>query len=280
MKTIMVYDYTFADLNFRLISDNEIIQNGFAPVFKSNFASPDVTLFLKRGDVPQSTVPVFHSNTVGVDENGAVLIYDLGTEQNGLLIQKEAVPGEYTVIYNNEKYLEGRYLFGLMDLQGILTCFDRVMFHSSFILYKGRAVLFSGKSGIGKSTQANLWRQFAGAEIINGDKAVLYIKDGVPYVSSLPVAGTSGICKNTSVPLGAVVFLAQGKVNTVTVLSRFDAVIAGLKNCIIDIWRSGETDCCLDLLAKIFDKAPAFSFTCLKDESAVDVLKNVLEQKL
>ena len=78
----MTYNYNFADLNIRLIADNEIPQNGYAPVFKADFAEPDITLHLKKGEVPQDVVPVFHTGTVGVAENGGAVIHDLGTKMN------------------------------------------------------------------------------------------------------------------------------------------------------------------------------------------------------
>lgn len=275
----MIYNYSFAELNLRLITDNAITENGFAPVFKSDFANADITLHLNKGEVPGDVAPHYHTDTVGVSPDGAVVIHDLGTKQNGLCIRKTEKDGEYTVIYNDEKYLEGRYIFGLIDLPGLLVDFNRVMLHSSYIIYNGKAVLFCGKSGVGKSTQADLWKKFAGAEIINGDKTALFIKNGKPFVSSLPVAGTSGICKNLIAPLDAVVFLSQGKTNVITPLSRFDAALKTLENCIIDIWKNGETDKVLSLIACIFKSARAFSFACLPDSSAVDILKDKLENE-
>ena len=43
---------------------------------------------------------------------------------------------------------------------------DSFILHSAYIRHRGRAILFSAPSGTGKSTQASLWAQYAGAEII------------------------------------------------------------------------------------------------------------------
>ena len=44
-----------------------------------------------------------------------------------------------------------------------------IQVHSSLIDYRGKGVLFLGPSGIGKTTQAELWNQYRETRIINGD---------------------------------------------------------------------------------------------------------------
>lgn len=58
----------------------------------------------------------------------------------------------------------------------IIQCFythavqrHMIQFHSSLIDYQGRGLMFLGPSGIGKTTQAELWNQYRNALIINGD---------------------------------------------------------------------------------------------------------------
>ena len=60
-------------------------------------------------------------------------------------------------------------------------------------------ILFSGPSGIGKSTQAALWQRYAGAEIVNGDRALVRPDTGT--VSGVFYAGTSGISRNVTASL-------------------------------------------------------------------------------
>lgn len=44
---------------------------------------------------------------------------------------------------------------------------DSFILHSAYIRHRGRAILFSAPSGTGKSTQASLWAQYAGAVFQN-----------------------------------------------------------------------------------------------------------------
>ena len=43
---------------------------------------------------------------------------------------------------------------------------DSFILHSAYIRHRGRAILFSAPSGTGKSTQASLWAQYAGAAFL------------------------------------------------------------------------------------------------------------------
>lgn len=80
---------------------------------------------------------------------------------------------------------------------------DSFILHSAYIRHRGRAILFSAPSGTGKSTQASLWAQYAGAEIINGDRALLQkVQDcwmarglaGLRHVGHLPKCGCAAEC--------------------------------------------------------------------------------------
>lgn len=94
---------------------------------------------------------------------------------------------------------------------------DAMLVHSSAIKYKGKAYLFSASSGIGKSTHTKLWQKAFGEEvnIINDDKPVVRIKNGVCKVYGTPFDGGSGIAINDSAPLQAIVFLERGESNSI-----------------------------------------------------------------
>jgi hypothetical protein len=63
--------------------------------------------------------------------------------------------------------------------------------HASAVELEGRVYLFSGDSGVGKSTHTRLWQQVFGesARIINDDKPALRYLDGVWYAYGTPWCG-------------------------------------------------------------------------------------------
>ena len=84
-------------------------------------------------------------------------------------------------------------LSGLLCIEQLLLHHRALLFHSSVVCHKDRVLLFSGPSGMGKSTQARLWEQCFGAKTLNGDRCVLRLgKEGITGGGS-PWCGSSGI---------------------------------------------------------------------------------------
>ena len=98
-------------------------------------------------------------------------------------------------------------------LEQVCITLQAALLHTSFIKWQGKAILFTAPSGTGKSTQADLWRRIEGAEIINGDRAVLRKEGGIWKAWGLPYAGSSRIFRNESAPVGAIVVLRKNDRN-------------------------------------------------------------------
>ena len=68
----------------------------------------------------------------------------------------------------SELLIAGFYSY--MSLQNAL------LMHASAIFYNDKTVIFTAASGVGKTTQAELWQKYRNAAIINGDK-VFFTKE-------------------------------------------------------------------------------------------------------
>lgn len=169
-----------------------------------------------------------------------------------------------------------RLVFTLINFDDVAAEFGASVFHAAFIEYNGEAILFTAPCGTGKSTQASLWKKYKGAEIINGDKALIYEKDGRCFVSGLPFSGSSNICKNKILPVKAIVRLGQAKENIVNRLKGAKAYKAVFEGCYHSGWNA-EYNRATSLVAEKFALGvPVFSLDCLPDESAVEALENSL----
>lgn len=101
--------------------------------------------------------------------------------------------------------------------------YNAIFLHSSAILYKGKAYLFSADSGVGKSTHTKLWIKKFGAEnvqIINDDKPIIRFIDNDWYVYGSPFDGGTGINKNIRAKLGGIIFLERAEENSIEVLDK------------------------------------------------------------
>ena len=126
--------------------------------------------------------------------------------------------------------MDERYMWSTIGLAESLLFLDSLLMHASYIEVDGEAILFTAPCGTGKSTQAELWRKFAGATVINGDKAGVSCIDGRFFACGVPFCGTSGICENKTLPLKAIVELGQSKQNTVRRLTGISGLQAVLGN--------------------------------------------------
>lgn len=163
------------------------------------------------------------------------------------------------------------------DLFSLLLGHGGLVLHSSYIVYQGRAILFSGPSGMGKSTQAALWSKYRDAEIINGDRALIRRgSDGSFWAHGICYSGTSGICKNVSAPLVALVLLAQGTENTVKTLSGLSAFRALLPRISYRTWDPEEVESATQILSALLSERPVFYLSCRPDVSAVESLEKYL----
>lgn len=97
--------------------------------------------------------------------------------------------------------------------------FSTMLVHSSALIYDGGAYLFSGDSGVGKSTHTKLWLKAFGEKvhIMNDDKPVVRLYDDHTVAYGTPFDGGSGIALNESYPLKAIIFIERGEENSVRV---------------------------------------------------------------
>ena len=90
-----------------------------------------------------------------------------------------------------------------------------LLIHASSVMLDGKAYLFQGKSGTGKSTHAALWtRYLPGAELLNDDHPVIrFTPDGVATVYGSPWSGKTDCYRNLSAPVGAFVRIVRDSEN-------------------------------------------------------------------
>lgn len=101
---------------------------------------------------------------------------------------------------------------------------DRILFHGSTLSMDGRGVLFTAKSGTGKSTHTRLWRERFGdrVQMINDDKPFLHIEGDSVRVFGNPWRGKHGLGDNLSAPLKAICFVCRAEENRIEPISARD----------------------------------------------------------
>ena len=121
-------------------------------------------------------------------------------------------------------YLES--IVAYRKIAEILPSYDAFVFHGAVLNYDGRAVAFTAKSGVGKTTHTRLWRQVFGdrAVMVNDDKPFLRITENGVTACGSPWNGKHGLGANLEVPLQAVCILERGEENIIRPIPAKEAV--------------------------------------------------------
>ena len=122
-------------------------------------------------------------------------------------------------------YLENLAVYRKLA-KAMLMEHEILLFHGSAIAVENRAVLFTAKSGTGKSTHTRLWREMLGERcyMVNDDKPLLRISAEETQVCGTPWNGKHGLGTNCSVPLKAICVLERGERNEIEALEPKDVL--------------------------------------------------------
>ena len=147
------------------------------------------------------------------------------------------------------------------------------LFHCSAIAVDGMAYAFTAKSGTGKSTHTALWRKVFGdrAVMINDDKPIIGVRDGVATVYGTPWNGKHGLGENTSATLKAICFLSRGAKNRIKRVTDKGAVIPTLLNQTFRPANAVALKRTLELLDELFACVEFYALECNMDEEAATV---------
>ena len=180
-----------------------------------------------------------------------------------------------------EKFFESlSQLMGASDLEVHLANLGAISLHSSLIRYQGKAILFTAPSGTGKSTQADLWAKHRGADVFNGDRSMIRKIGGSWTAFGSPFAGTSGLYRNESAPIRAIIVLRKAETNSIRMLGQAEAFRCLYSETIIPRWNDKAHSLIMDLITQITAEIPVVMLSCRPEESSVDLLNQFLQEEL
>lgn len=273
--------YRFGGMTFAIASDEPIERSKMCEPFRISGGAPDHAIRLTFCDVlPQPPAEAARS--------GPVYRWQVGAERH--LLELYSAPGAppqftyavtqgaHTEVTFAERYRAGASVRAVLEAAGLFDIFadaGMLVLHSAYIVTPaGEAILFSGPSGIGKSTQAALWERFAGAQVINGDRALLDV--GRKTANGIFYSGTSGICKNVTAPIRAIMLLGQSDENRILVPSPQAAFAGVLSQCAYYDWDALSAMNMTECVARLVSDVPVLHFDCRADASAVRALQERL----
>lgn len=178
-----------------------------------------------------------------------------------------------TLLDGKEDGLEGALIAAIMTH---LSLHHGLMLHSSLIDVDGSGIMFVGPSGIGKTTQAELWMKYRDAIIINGDMALVHEEDGVFRGYGCPWHGSSPYCENRDVLLKGIIVLEQASENTIEKLDGLVLFERMVNNIFIPHWFKPGVESAMETIDHLLTNVPVYLLKCRKDEEAVSMVERVL----
>lgn len=174
-----------------------------------------------------------------------------------------------------EVYLERHRKFGINN--AIMVTFalatanmHTALFHSSVVSYEGKAYMFLGVSGTGKSTHSSLWlKHIEGTELVNDDNPVVRILDnGEVWLYGSPWSGKTPCYRNVSYPLGALVNLKQAPENKIRRMKGVEAYVSLITSISGKRWEPQVADGLHETEKLLAENVPIWHLECLPDEAA------------
>ena len=234
--------------------------------------------------VEEMPVTTFHEETKQEEEGQVIVIghLDDGSSYFEFWLKNELC----AVMIADKDYrqaqicLKGNWKFGLnnafMVMYTIATANSQTaLFHSSVVSYQGKAYMFLGQSGTGKSTHSSLWLKYIeGTELVNDDNPVVRIIDGVARVYGSPWSGKTPCYRNVVYPVGGIVKLDQAPYNEIKRLKGVRAYAAVVPSISGKRWDKKVADGLHETENLLAQLVPVWHLDCLPDEAAARLCCN------
>jgi hypothetical protein len=165
--------------------------------------------------------------------------------------------------YSIDSFLRILYSLALLEARGLVM-------HAASLVRNGRARVFAGKSGSGKTTVARLSTD---ATLLSDELSIVRMTDegarsyGTPFWGELARAGQA-----TSAPLSGIYFLRHGRQHVATRLTPRQAVERLLPNVVFFARDADLTARVLEIAAELVDAVPSFDLAFRPDAGFWEVI--------
>ena len=246
----------------------------------------DNTLFTIR--VQESVSPILYKETHRQEDEGQSVICG-DTPDGKIVLEYQLRDKAAGWLVCNQNFTEGdvyyigrQRLFVLNNSLMMMYTFatsDKMtsLFHSSVVSLQGKAYMFLGKSGTGKSTHSQLWLKYIeGTELVNDDNPVVRIIDGEARVYGSPWSGKTPCYRNVNYPIGGIVKLKQAPYNEIRRMKAIEAYVALAMSISGMRWKKTMGDGIHETENQLTASVPVWHLSCLPDQNAAELCHSTI----
>ncbi len=212
---------------------------------------------------------------VNVYETTEGLLYNIIMPRSSVVNAQLHIVGDVATISLNEEcgYLFASSAFTNAMILSYITYtipHKTLLVHASAILKDGRAHLFIGKSGTGKSTHTRMWREsFPDAELLNDDHPVVRChQSGEVIAYGSPWSGKTPCYRNLSAPLAAIVRIVRADYNRLSRLSTIGGYASVMTSCSGFQWSRDLAAVNVKSLESVITAVGCYHMECLPNNDA------------
>lgn len=274
--------FDIAGINIEVMPTNKDLVENFEAFSSNHQGNSDLSISLTCSEVlekPQCSVVIDEDCQWLRSPDGdsiSVCIFDLGTNEMLFMLQVDNSwrNAHITCLNHYSKMnsiITGR--LGEVIFRNRILFQQGIVIHAAAIEWEGKGIMFSAPSETGKSTQAELWNRYMGANILNGDRPAVRIIDNQAYVYGTPWSGSSPKFLNTQAPLSAIIILEQAKENSIRKLAPEEVLTRLMPRCFLPYYDDGIImNLAIDNLERIISLTPIYLLKCKPDREAVELV--------
>jgi hypothetical protein len=205
-----------------------------------------------------------------------IAIFEPDFSQGDLFIcPKNTLPIGSTISPEKERKSLNPYVYPLDELLiiNLLALRNGLHIHALGVVHEGRALVFCGVSGAGKSTMAELWKKRP-VRLLSDDRISLRKKDGKIWAYGTPWHGDARVSLPEKAPLEAIYFLVQSQENKILPLSATEVATRILVRCFPTFYFKQGMEHSLSFIDELTQEIPCFELQFTPDQRAVDEVLN------
>jgi len=166
------------------------------------------------------------------------------------------------------------YPLDRMLFASILSLRQGIAVHAAGVVVDGRALLFMGNSGVGKSTMARLWSAERDVTVLADDLIILRYEEGRFIAYGTPWRGGPGLASPTSAPLARIYLIHHSKTNQLAALPAGARLAARLFNqSYPPYWLQEGLAAHINLIERLALTIPCFELGFLPDPSVISYVR-------
>lgn len=170
-------------------------------------------------------------------------------------------------------------LLRFFPVKSIFQHYGVLFLHAAQVSIGGKGIVFVGPSGMGKTTQSELWVRNQRAKMVCGDRTLIRRVGGTWYTYGFPIDGSMPVYSSERNKLMCIVVLNQADENIVVRLNGAKAIANLMSQMVIDGWNPKAHYLAMNQLAELTEEIPVYKLSCTPDERAVECLKQKMNEE-